>query len=402
MDYRIKIMKVVWLCQYPIELLHNIPSVYRDKKSHPSTWIVNLSNGIVKNNPNIELHIITETTYIKKSFIIEQNGIIFHIIRSGSSIPFLLRGYPKYLPLDVILKFYFNKIRMLNEVRKINPDIIHSHGTEFAYSLTAVKSGYPTIISIQGIISKLVKYNINFRYDKIKQLEINTIKDGKYFIAKTPFAGDFIKSVNPGAQIFNIENPVNELFFTVKRKIIQRKVLFVGSIIKEKGIEDLIDAFKFVVNAELIIIGTGKPSYVNYLKEKIFEANIERNIKWLGYRGSIEIAEEFETTTMLVLPSYMETSPNVIAEAMSAGVPVIGTKVGGIPYMIEDGKNGFLVEPQNHLQLSEKINIILNDNTLISEMGKRNKERIIPFSNKVKDTLLCYFNLTGKPVRLAN
>jgi len=63
-----------------------------------------------------------------------------------------------------------------------------------------------------------------------------------------------------------------------------------------------------------------------------------------------------------------------VAEAMAAGTPVIASKVGGIPYMIEDGETGFLVDPNNPKDIAEKLVTLLSDKHLRSKMGKEGKK----------------------------
>ena len=366
-------MKVVWLCSYPISLLNNIPVTYSKKSTHYPSWIVNLSEAMIKygEGVNLELHIVSETPYISKSFFLEQDNIKFHIIRSASAVPFLLRGFPDFFPFDVLTSFHYNKKKLLSEIDKIRPDIIHSHGTEYSYSLTAIFSNILSVISIQGIVAELIKYNFNLRYFITKYLEKRTIRKGKHFIAKSPFAERYIRALNTNAMIYELENPVNEKFFNTKRNKKGKFILFVGSIIREKGIEVLLKAMEAVPNVHLKIIGSGKPEYIKCLNINAFEYGIHNRIEFLGQLNNLDIIAELENASILVLPSFIETSPNVIAEAMCAGVPVIGTNIGGIPYFIQDGQTGFLIPPNNSQELASKINLLINDSDLMDIMGRK-------------------------------
>jgi glycosyltransferase involved in cell wall biosynthesis len=81
----------------------------------------------------------------------------------------------------------------------------------------------------------------------------------------------------------------------------------------------------------------------------------------------------YSKANIFVLPSYGETSPITIIEAMASSLPVVASRVGGIPDLIQDGYNGFLVTPGNSLELSEKLDILLNDPSLIKSMGQRSR-----------------------------
>ena len=194
-------MKVAWLCPYPLNRIENIPVKYREKQDHPGTWIVTLSKDLAKRG-DVELHIISEYTNIASSFHTVQDNIHFHMLRSGSAVPFLLKGYPSFVPLDVTSSFSKNRRLLREKLNEIKPDLVHAHGTEGPYGVTSVESGYPHLISIQGVMSKLKAINPNYRYRKNALLEEKVVKRGINFVAKTRFAAEFIKSVNPKANIY--------------------------------------------------------------------------------------------------------------------------------------------------------------------------------------------------------
>jgi glycosyltransferase involved in cell wall biosynthesis len=71
--------------------------------------------------------------------------------------------------------------------------------------------------------------------------------------------------------------------------------------------------------------------------------------------------DEYRRAAVFVLPSAQETSPMVIAEAMAAGVPVVATRVGGVPYLVEDGRTGFFVEVGDIDGLAQRVGDLLGD-----------------------------------------
>ena len=78
----------------------------------------------------------------------------------------------------------------------------------------------------------------------------------------------------------------------------------------------------------------------------------------------------------LVLPSYSEGLPNVVLEAFAAGVPVVATAVGGIPEIVADGENGYLVPPGDATALAARMRDLLGSRSRRREMGQRGKERV--------------------------
>ena len=156
-------MKVLWLCPYPITYIKNIPVKYRRSNLHLATWLVNLAEAIIKYKPEIELHILSESTHIKNDFDTIVNGIHFHYLRSGGSIPFTLRSYPWWFSFDGITHFRKSIKKIKKKIKKINPDLIHAHGTEYIYSYCAYKSKYPYIITLQGIIAEIFLFSSSFK-----------------------------------------------------------------------------------------------------------------------------------------------------------------------------------------------------------------------------------------------
>ncbi len=80
---------------------------------------------------------------------------------------------------------------------------------------------------------------------------------------------------------------------------------------------------------------------------------------------------------MLILPSKNEGQPYVILEAIAAGLPIIATNVGCVPEMVQDGLNGFLIEPGDIEALAEKICVLLTDDALRRKMGQASRERFL-------------------------
>jgi len=104
--------------------------------------------------------------------------------------------------------------------------------------------------------------------------------------------------------------------------------------------------------------------YLNEINDYIDENLKKSKIKFHGHLPQKNISKLVFNSSILILPSYEETAPMVISEAMALGTPVISTKVAGIPWMIEDGVTGHLFEAGNYKELFTKIIIILKDESL--------------------------------------
>lgn len=148
-------------------------------------------------------------------------------------------------------------------------------------------------------------------------------------------------------------------------------ILFVGRLTKQKSVEILLKAInilknKYSRNLKIAIVGDGE------LKENLnnltVELGVNKEVKFLGVRKDVK--ELMVSSKIFVLPSRWEGFGIVIIEAMSNMLPVIATSVGGIPELIENGKDGILVPPENPKALARAINSLLENKELREKLSK--------------------------------
>ena len=104
---------------------------------------------------------------------------------------------------------------------------------------------------------------------------------------------------------------------------------------------------------------------------------IEEYVKILGQVPEGEKILQLRSSDIFVLPTFSEGLPISLLEAMAAGLPIISTPVGAIPEVIDEGKNGFLIQPGDYEALAEKIVILAKDHKARQEMGKNNLVKIM-------------------------
>jgi glycosyltransferase involved in cell wall biosynthesis len=159
-------------------------------------------------------------------------------------------------------------------------------------------------------------------------------------------------------------------------------VLTVCRISPEKGLEYLIEASKTVSKefpkVKIIVIGfSGKdasPSekqYYDKLNKTIKQNNLERNFIILEKLSHLSIPNYLSVADIFVLPSLSEGLPLAILEALATGVPVVATLVGGIPDLLEDGRDSILIKPGNSEELSKAILKLLSNDNLRKVMGEK-------------------------------
>jgi glycosyltransferase involved in cell wall biosynthesis len=157
-----------------------------------------------------------------------------------------------------------------------------------------------------------------------------------------------------------------------------QEVLYTGVLIPRKGVHHLIDAFATIAGdfprARLLLLGHAEnKTYAAELKEQVGRLGMTGRVQFIGAIPQAELAIWMRRASLFVLPSVSEGLGRVVFEAMASGTPVIGSRVGGIPDMIEDGVTGFLVPPEDELALAQKIRWVLENRSEAQAMGQRSR-----------------------------
>lgn len=161
---------------------------------------------------------------------------------------------------------------------------------------------------------------------------------------------------------------------------------------EQKGLAYLIEAASLVCkqypNVRFLIAGEGELR--SLLQDKIVQLDLSRHVYLLGKHPNIY--EFLGQLDLFVLPSLWEGLPTVILEAMFAGVPLIATNIPGTDELIEDGVNGWLVSPQNPIQLAEKIIEAIRSPHLRKRFVEAGREKVMNFSmDKIANQYLDLF-----------
>ena len=173
-------------------------------------------------------------------------------------------------------------------------------------------------------------------------------------------------------------------------------VIYFGRLSKEKGVKTLLKAHAGVHEKyPLKIVGTGPLE--EELKREFSDAEF-----W-GYRSGEELNELIRNAAVVIVPSECyENCSMVVLEAMAFGKPIIGSRIGGIPEQVEDGKTGLLFEMGNVEQLAKKIELLAKDKNLRKKMGRAARmklEREYSLKDHCEGLLDIYSELLGRDVR---
>jgi len=197
---------------------------------------------------------------------------------------------------------------------------------------------------------------------KIKGLIIAyVIRNSDLILVQTEGIRKEVAKRFPKAKIEVIGNGVQ----LKKTKARGDEILFIGNLLKRKGVEYLIDAVN-ELPVKTTIIGDGPE------RQKLERLSSNKKTRFLGRLGPEKLKKHYKSAAVLVLPAASgEGLPNVILEAMSYGLPVVSTKIAGIPDIVKDGKTGILVEPKDSQALRTTIEALIKDKKKRDSMSKK-------------------------------
>jgi glycosyltransferase involved in cell wall biosynthesis len=287
------------------------------------------------------------------------------------------------------LKLFFINPSILKQIENNKPDIIHTIGLRSFQSIIAwrvsKKLKIPFVISDQGGLTTHPFLNESGIFLKILYKIQNffikkMINDSAAISVANEYEKNIFLNLNNKSKIKTIRNGINlkslvsNTDFRNKYNINNKFMLFVGRFSKSKGIETLIHAFNIVKNennfpnTRLIIMGVDF-GYEKIMDELIQSLNLSEKIMVIKNPPREDVISAYGESEFLILPSQWELSPLVPLESFAFKKPVISTKSHGIPFTVQDNKNGILVEPNDPEQLAKAITKLLGDETLRIRLG---------------------------------
>jgi glycosyltransferase involved in cell wall biosynthesis len=173
----------------------------------------------------------------------------------------------------------------------------------------------------------------------------------------------------------DIQPSINDFKNKLGIKECEKIIITTSRLVKKNGVSDLIVAMKFLPEIiKLLVVGGG--SLGKDLKSKINELKLENRVLMVGTVRPEEISGYLRISDIFVRASLSEGLGNSFLEAMAAGLPVIGTKVGGIPDFLIDHETGLFCETNDPASIAEKIKILLADQELRNKLIKNGRELV--------------------------
>ncbi len=345
--------------------------------------------GLYPSDPQRVLGGVEAVTYLLTRALVEA-GVEVHMVtlkprgetvRPPDGGPTALHVLP--LPRFSRLTWHTRSMaRLLQAVRALRPDLVHAHGSDM-YTGAAVRSPYPHVVTVHGVMAREAPTVWGLRRRLAREVdrwfERWTLARAREIIAISPYVRDAYPWLR--ARLHFVENPVNPRYFHVPTdRVVPGRVLCVARVIPRKDILGLIRAFRPVVDrvphAELFIAGEtlSFPEYAQACREEVERLRLGDRVHFLGGVDEDTLADAYARAHVVVLNSVQETAPVVIAEALAAATPVVATRVGGVPYMVEEGRTGRLVPPRDPETLARVLTQVLSDPGWAARAGQEARE----------------------------
>jgi len=332
--------------------------------------------------------------------IVAQN-IAKHLSLRGHDV-FVVTSQDRGFPLQqreeefLVNRIYYPKIKYIGTmifwikclflIKKINPDIVYCKTIQMGVPGFLFKKFYkkPYIVWCQGD-------DIYFPWPFKKYISRIVLNLADAVVAQTnnmkqELHKNYIKNIFVLPNGIDLEKfhgfskwAVREEF---KIPLDEKIIIFVGGLKSIKGVAYLIEAFKTISQtfpkARLLLVGDGQERH--NLEELVKKHSLQEKVHFLGQIENANIPKYMSLADIFVLPSLFEMFGVVNLEAMASGLPIVATRVYGVPEVVEDGQNGFLVDSKSPEQLAEKMLLLFENDQLREEISENNKEKAKKYS----------------------
>jgi len=260
---------------------------------------------------------------------------------------------------------------------QIQPDIVHGQGTERECALAAVFSGFPNVLTLHGNMRVHAKRGENKGkpyYRLAAFLEGIALRKTDGVVSISTYTDELVKPLVKRTWL--LPNAADSRYFEATHAPSDPPaILFVGGLDERKNPLGFIKACGETISQQgwrLRLCGTGNPASA-YVRELNDLASRHPWLELAGWKSREELMLEMQRASLLVLPTFEDNCPMVVLEAMAVGLPVIASKVGGIPDLITEGETGMMLDPTSAESMKTVTSRIINDAALRIHLGNAAK-----------------------------
>jgi len=324
-------------------------------------------------------------------------------------------------------------LQVANDLRAQQCDVVHIHNfSQFA----------PVIRTFNPSIKIVLHMHCEWLTQLDRRMIERRLRKVDLIIGCSEYITEKIRRRFPqfASRCHTVFNGVDVNFFmrqdnhNITEKDKTRRLLFVGRVSPEKGVHVLLDAFQIIAGrhpqTQLEIAGPKKQlslvflrslsddddavdlasfydrsscsSYFSYLQRQLDSLGIASRVTFSGSIPHTHLVNHYRNADVLINPSFSESFGMSLIEAMSCEVPVVATRVGGMPEIVEEGKTGLLVEPGNAPALAEAILSLLANEDSRRSMGKAGRQRVLELFSweQISKKILCQYQSIYEDLRI--
>ena len=322
----------------------------------------------------LDVEIVASIPGLMHKFNDEVEGIKLHYLPAS----FLIRA--SNIPCIDVYK-------IAGYIRSLRPDIVHAHGTEWAYALAAQNCDSPYVITMQGtffILNRIMKPALLSRMKIIEFFERRCLLKSKYVIAKSSYIYKALSNEYPHLRLYEIPNTFDERILSIREEKELKTIIFVAAgISKRKGLDVLRIALEKVKtqipDIRLVIVGNSKAKISDYEKEEVVALRniLGEKLILCGFLPALEAARQIAKATVLVAPSREEMFGNQVIEALLVETPVIVTEGTAMAENVRMFGNGSIVPQEDPVALANEILIACQGGC--SDRAKKARDKVIDF-----------------------
>jgi len=298
--------------------------------------------------------------------------------RDGADFPWPVVDLPlERLSLSTL--YARQKSQLAKLIHRFRPEIVHAQGTDVA-GFVAVTCGLPTVVTVHGLLAECAKYQTDtvarWRAKLVAHLtERASVRKAANLISISPYVRQYYGDEIRG-RVYDIPNAVAPAYFSIPRSPEKGRMLYAGRIARGKGLVELLEASarqRGSVTRIVLAGGTPDPAYGTMLRDLAEGLGIASVVKFAGLLSEPSLSREFALAEALVLPSFQETAPMVVQQAMAAGLAVVASAVGGIPSQVQHEVNGLLFPAGDTGRLSDLLARLKDEKDLSERLGRAAK-----------------------------
>ncbi len=353
---------------------HSVMVCAYTKKTFPKEW---LSQAIWSRIPVIYWHTLPEADLLVRTYLLLKRVLFSLIARPMRMVGFALGLWRMKLGL----RRFIGRLYVLMPLALFGADIIHVHFAHAALPILPYKH-----LLCKRLFVSLLGYDVTVIPQEEPQMYVQLFQEADQFLASSSFLVAKAKSLGCLDEKVIISYPgIDTGFFDPRHTMNSRrdsgeslKILTVARLHWEKGIQYSLEAIALVhrsmPDVRYIIVGDGEMK--SELQSLCRSRGIARHVDLRGALAPSEVRKAAAEADIFLLSSLREAFGVVLAEAQAMGLPIVATRVGGVPEVVDDGVTGFLVPPRDPQALADKLLLLANNPDLRRQMGERGRERV--------------------------